>query len=335
MHDKSRTSFAFLVLAYNHEHYILEHLESIKYLVLTYGNDIDVDLIINDDCSSDRTQNLVDEWLLINASLFRFVKTIYNPKNIGTCASVSNMLSNIVADRCKLTAGDDVYSFENIFALTIYGSKVAMLSGRTLFLHGDSLGMDILNSLLVTATQVIYEKKHLMSRFKHFSSNNAPNILYATECLLHPEVRTQLQLYDVTEDWPLQVAIARQFPEYQFELLNEVLVYYRRTIGSTYIVASQRFIKDKINMYNYLIANENNWIERIRLRSRRYCFGINGKILKKIINIDFYFFAIHFIMHIKTIWSHEKKVNIDIEKHQRHYLSIRNNSDTFKLTYRY
>ena len=113
MHNKSRTSFAFLVLAYNNENYILEHLESIKYLVLTYGNAIDVDLIINDDCSSDRTQSLVDEWLLINAGLFRFVKTIYNQKNIGTCASVGNMLSNVVADRCKLTAGDDVYSFEN------------------------------------------------------------------------------------------------------------------------------------------------------------------------------------------------------------------------------
>jgi hypothetical protein len=195
--------------------------------------------------------------------------------------------------------------------------------------------MDTFNSLMVTATQVIYENKPLISRFKHFSSNNAPNILYVTECLLHPNVRTQLQHFEVTEDWPLQVAIARQFPEYKFELLNEVLVYYRRTIGSTYIVASQRFVKDKINMYNYLIANDNNWIERIRLRSRRYCFGINGKILKKIINIDFYFFAINFIMNIKTIWSHDKKVNIDIEKHQRHYFRIRNNSDTFKSSCRY
>jgi hypothetical protein len=152
---------------------------------------------------------------------------------------------------------------------------------------------------------------------------------------LHPNVRTQLQLFDVTEDWPLQVAIARQFPERRFELIDEVLVYYRRTIGSTYIVANQRFVKDKITMYNFLIANDNNWLERIRLRSRRYCFGINGKILKKVINIDFYFFAIHFIMYIKTIWSQWKKVNINIEKHQRHYLSIRSNSDTFKSTCRY
>lgn len=330
MHTKSRKSFAFLVLAYNHENYILEHLESIKYLVITYANDIDVDLIISDDCSSDRTQKLVDEWLQINMKLFRFVKTLYNLHNIGTCASVSNMLTHVATDRCKLTAGDDVYSFENIFALTNYASDVAILSGRTIFLNEDSLGIDPINSLLDTATQVIYKNQSLISRFKHFSFNNAPNILYATECLLHPEVRSQLQHFDVTEDWPLQVAIAHQFPSRKFELINEVLVYYRRTIGSTYIIANQRFVKDKINMYNHLIAKENNWFERTRLRSRRYCFGIKGKILKKIINIDFYFFTINFIIRIKTIWNLEKKINIDIERHQRHYSRIKNNTDAFK-----
>ena len=330
MRSKARKSFAFLVLAYNHESYILEHLESIKYLVLKYGHDIDVDLIINDDCSSDRTQKLVDKWLHINVGLFRFIKTLYNSHNIGTCAGVSNMLKHVTTDRCKLTAGDDVYSFENIFATTNYESDVAMLSGRALFLHEDSLGIDPLNSLLVTATQAIYKNKPLISRFKHFSSNNAPNILYATECLLHPEVLSQLQFYDVTEDWPLQVGIAHQFPRRKFELINEVLVYYRRTIGSTYIVANQRFVKDKINMYNYLIANDHNWVERMRLRSRRYCFGVKGKVLKKIINIDFYFFAINFIMRIKTIWNLEKRINIDIERHRRHYLRIRKNSDAFK-----
>jgi hypothetical protein len=151
---------------------------------------------------------------------------------------------------------------------------------------------------------------------------------------MHPKVREQLRLFDVTEDWPLQVGIARQYPDRQFELINEVLVYYRRTIGSTYIVANERFVKDKINMYNYLIANDNNWVERIRLRSRRYCFGINGTILKKISNIDFYLFAIQFIMNIKEILNLEKKLNIDIERHKRHYLGIRNNSDTFKFTHR-
>ena len=43
-------SFAFLVLAYNHELFIIDHLESIKFQILTYGKGLEIDLIINDDC---------------------------------------------------------------------------------------------------------------------------------------------------------------------------------------------------------------------------------------------------------------------------------------------
>ena len=99
MHAEARPSFAFLVVTSNHQDYILEHLESIKYLVQTHGADIDVDVIVNDDCSKDQTRSLVDWWLQINAGLFRHVKTLYNPKNLGTCASVNNMLTHVVADR--------------------------------------------------------------------------------------------------------------------------------------------------------------------------------------------------------------------------------------------
>jgi hypothetical protein len=323
MHSKSRKSFAFLVLAYNHETYILEHLESIKYLVLTYGDDIDVDLIINDDNSSDRTQKIVDGWLLINQKMFRFVKTIYNSKNIGTCASVSNMLKHVATDRCKLTAADDVYSFENIFILTQCISDVAILSGRPLFLYGDTLDVDELSNFLMTATQVIYENDTLLHRFKHFSCNNAPNILYSKECLVNPKVLAHLQLFDVTEDWPLQIEIARQYPESRFQLINKVLVYYRRTAGSTYIIANKRFDKDKNKIYDGLIDFEESLVERARLIGRKYCFNIKNKVLGKILNFDFYFFGISCLLNLRKIYSLNKTVNYDVSRHQKHYTDIK------------
>lgn len=323
MPSKSKKSFAFLVLTYNHESYILEHLESIKYLVLAYGNDIDVDLIVNDDCSSDRTQKFVDEWLLINGSLFRFVKALYNSKNIGTCASVSNMLQHVKTDSCKLTAGDDVYSFEDIFTLTQCGPDVAILSGRPLFLNGNTLNVDGFNNLLMTATQVIYENDPLPHRFKHFSCNNAPNILYATECLLNPKVLAHLQLFDVTEDWPLQIEIARQYPESRFQLINKVLVYYRRTAGSTYIIANKRFGKDKNKIYDILIDYEDSLVERARLIGRKYCFNLKSKVLGKILNLDFYFFSLSCLSKVRKIYSLNKQVNYDVNRHQQHYINIK------------
>lgn len=323
MHVDAHPSFAFLVVTYNHQDYILEHLESIKYLVQTHGAGINVDVIVNDDCSRDQTRSLVNSWLQINAGLFRHVKTIYNPKNLGTCTSVNNMLTHVVADRCKLTAGDDVYSFENIFELTKHDSDAAMVSGRALYLLGDALGVDRRWNALTTATQVIYKNDSLLHRFKHFSYNNAPNILYANECLLHPDVRTHLQHFDVTEDWPLQVAIARQFPDRRFQLIDKVLVYYRRTSGSTFIVANKRFISDKIKMYDDLITKENNWIERVRLISRKFCFNSNWKISKKILNLDLYFFIISSAMKFKNIYSYHSVVKMDVHRHTKHYELIK------------
>ncbi len=53
MEVKNTSSFSFLVLVYNQESYVIDHLESIKYLVLRYAKNIDVDILINDDCSID------------------------------------------------------------------------------------------------------------------------------------------------------------------------------------------------------------------------------------------------------------------------------------------
>lgn len=323
MPTKARPSFAFLVVTYNHQKYILEHLESIKYLVQTHGTDIDVDLIINDDCSRDRTQTLVDQWLKINTKLFRHIKTLYNPKNLGTCASVNNMLAHMVADRCKLTAGDDVYSYENIFELSKSDLDVAMLSGRVLYLLDGMLANDIMANILTTATQVIYKNNTIFHRFKHFSYNNAPNLMYATDCLLHPRVREYLMRFDVVEDWPIQIAISKEFPDRRFTLIDKVFVYYRRTGGSTYIVANQRFVADKKLIYEDLIKTESAWLEKARLYSRKKCFELGNKWPVKFLNLDFYIFAISCAARSVSIIKKSLSVNMETHKHIEHYHRIK------------
>lgn len=326
---KNKPSFAFLVLTYNHQDYILEHLESIKYLVQTHGANWDVDLIVSDDGSRDLTRCLVDDWLVVNATMFRHVKTLYNSKNMGTCASVNNMLTHMLADRCKLTAGDDVYSFENIFELTSYVSDTAIVSGRVLHLLGDKLCVDQMANMLVTATQVIYENDTLYHRFKHLSYNNAPNILYATQCLLNPSVREYLQRFDVVEDWPLQIAIAREYSIHRFSLINQVLVYYRRTLGSTYIVANERFIKDKLKVYDDLILHEPKWLERWRLKSRKFCFKSQNRWINKLINLDFYFFIAAILSKLNILIGSQKKLALDLIRHRNHYCYIKNQASSF------
>ena len=193
MHDKKKSSFAFLVLMYNHQEYILEHLESIKFQVVTYGANLDVDMIVNDDCSQDKTRALIDRWFATNRDLFKNVEFIYNPKNLGTSASVANALDHMTTERCKLTAGDDVYSYENIFELSHCTPDVSMLTGRVLYLYGSDLQFHAFSNYFETATQAVYEKAVPLYRFKHYSFTNAPNLVYSVKCLMDRKVRDFLK----------------------------------------------------------------------------------------------------------------------------------------------
>lgn len=318
----SRPSFAFIVLTYNHQDYILEHLESIKYLVKQYGKNIDIDLLINDDGSKDKTKKLVDNWLRLNGGYFRSTKAIFNLKNIGTCESLDNLLSHINAEECKITAGDDVYSFENIFLASKFNPNDSIISGRPLLLIKENLLINRLSSILATASNIIYKNKKLIQRFKHLSFNNAPNMIYSTNALLNPAVREYLRKFKVTEDWPIQIKISQQFPEMQLRQIDKILVYYRRTTGSTYLIDNQRFNKDKIQIYNDLINMEKKWIERIRLQNRKFCYESKNRMVNKILNIDFYLFSFSFLLNIITIISNEIKINYQIKNHQTHYREI-------------
>jgi glycosyltransferase involved in cell wall biosynthesis len=332
MQSKIRDSFAFLVMTYNHEDYILEHLESIKYLVLTYGLDIDVDLIINDDCSRDQTLVLIDLWLSENKNIFRWVKTIYSQKNIGTCAGVKNLLKHVVAKRCKITAGDDVYSYENIFKLTLNESDLSIISGRVLYLRGDILSNDRLMDVFATATQVVYRDDSLLHRFKHISNNNAPNLFYGPGVLTSPEVLGELNQYDVIEDWPIQIGVAKQFPHLKLKLLNEVLVYYRRTPGSTYIVWNKRFVDDKNKIFTDLILNETSLFERIRLKNRRFCFNLRSRFFQRFFNLDIYLFLFNSLFMCRAVYLMQAGVNIPMSMHEQHYQMIKKSASQYPGT---
>ena len=73
-----------VVITYNSEKYILETLESAK--TQTYRN---LELIISDDCSTDRTVQVCQHWLEINRDFFINSKLIESPKNTGIPSNVN------------------------------------------------------------------------------------------------------------------------------------------------------------------------------------------------------------------------------------------------------
>lgn len=107
--------FTFAVMTYNQEKYIIEHLESIKYQINTFGKGNNYKLLICDDFSSDNTVFFINKWLNMNENLFSEVEIRVNKFNMGISKNYVNMLKQINTKEFKTLAGDDLYYKNNIF----------------------------------------------------------------------------------------------------------------------------------------------------------------------------------------------------------------------------
>ncbi|NME35812.1 MULTISPECIES: glycosyltransferase [Fusobacterium] len=92
-----------IVISYNSEKTILETLESIK--KQNYKN---FELIITDDCSTDKTYDIVKFWVKNNKSNFFKVKIIQTLKNGGPSINANNGLKIARGNWIKLIAADDI-----------------------------------------------------------------------------------------------------------------------------------------------------------------------------------------------------------------------------------
>ena len=110
-------NFTFGILAYKHEEYIIEHLESIKYQVTHYAGNINCHLVISDDCSPDNTVSVARKWIDFNKDLFKSVQIITAEKNQGIVKNMTTLLKNIKTEHCKILAGDDLYYKNNVFTV--------------------------------------------------------------------------------------------------------------------------------------------------------------------------------------------------------------------------
>lgn len=329
---KDDNVFTFMTLVYNHEEYIIEHLESIKYLVEEYGENYQVDLYINDDASRDNSRGLIESWLSVNSFLFRKIKKFFNAENIGTCKSVINMLSSASNDICvcKITAGDDIYSFENIFEVCNEKNQYSFLSGIPLHFSADALYLDKADYIGILASQAIYRDKPLIDRFKYLSINNAPNMFYNTNFLISDKTLSFLKDFDVVEDWPIQITIAeQQICNQPYVIKNKVYVYYRRTQGSAYIIANDRFVDDKVKIYSYLENRAKSVFEKILISNRRWLFVLNNPFLNKVLNMCFYVFFFKSLLKVGYIKELKKYGVIEIDEHNMHLNFIMRRASAF------
>lgn len=320
--------YSFLVLSFNHEKYIIEHLESIKYQIELFGENKKIKLIINDDASKDKSVFLIEKWVSANKYLFDDVVLLNNKVNIGTCRSITNMMTYVGDSIFKMTAGDDVYSCENIFDLMDYSKHVDIVSGVPLYLYDDGVSLEKFIIKNMIASDLIYAGKKLLHRYKSITFDNAPNACYKNDYFKNKNIIKYINEFDVTEDWPIQISIARSNATAVSKLLDKCFVLYRRTEGSTYLVASSRFGKDKNKIYNSLINGASFW-EKILLKNRQWAFNF-GKY-GRIANISLYIYMLKYIYNIRIIRDRVSKLDIDVDKINSHYALIKKRSEYYEI----
>jgi len=321
------------VLAYNHSEYIVEHLESIKYQINNYGRNIDCSLIINDDASRDDTVSLVEGWLKINSKLFKKVEKLFNKVNLGTCQSAINISKLLDTNYCKITASDDVYTPDNIFDFISKNSNYSLVTGIPVRLIGGKVQVSLFEVLNYFASDYIYREKPLIKRLANVSIINAPNLFYSTEYLKDSDVISFLNNFDVVEDWPLQVSIAKTDTHAKLASTKVPIVLYRRTIGSTYLVASKRFVNDQVQLFDYLIElyeKRGDRLQTFLLRNRKFLFLKKSRILKSLFNVSRFIYLLQLFYYLPFIARDYKQFKINLNDYQEYYDGIQLNSKRFK-----
>ncbi|WBA13977.1 glycosyltransferase family 2 protein [Salinivibrio proteolyticus] len=318
---ENRIDFTFGIITYNHSDYILEHLESIKYQILNYGKGAGVKLVVSDDGSSDNTLEIIKKWISYNADLFMECIILGDGVNRGVGHSFTNIWKHIGDEAFKVLAGDDVYSYENIFLEANLLEKYDFVSGLPLLLIDGKILYKKNLMFHLYATQHIYKNKTLLSKIKNISVINTPSLLYRNKFIKDKSVFDFIRQFRVTEDFPMMASLSSIYPKLKFFTSDRVYIYYRRTKGSIYIVDSERYNKDKEDVFKYLINVDKSYIGRFLTRNRLFCYKAGGRI-GKVLNIGYYIYLLRLLMALPKITSSMRGLRIDEEKHRTHYKKI-------------
>lgn len=92
------------VITYNSAKYIIDGLESVK--AQTYKN---IELVISDDCSTDNTVEICQNWLEKNKDRFVRAILITTEKNKGVAGNLNNAICNCRGEWLKPLSGDDSF----------------------------------------------------------------------------------------------------------------------------------------------------------------------------------------------------------------------------------
>lgn len=222
--------FTFVAFTYNQEKYIIQHLESIKYQIVNWGDKCKCNFLLSDDASKDNTVVLAEKWISENAGLFKNINFIKHKSNIGIVNNFLSALNNVQTTKFKLLAGDDLYYKNNIFDAV----------NQAEFVVTPTIMFD--DKCNIKSNDWFYYKMFLYKQktnqnvrkfiFRYLKYNNvllAPGIFY-NKIDEMDEVKKALSKYTMIEDYPLWNYLLKK-ENLEVKVLNIPVILYRCDVG--------------------------------------------------------------------------------------------------------
>ena len=231
-----------LVTTYNSEQYILETLESVK--KQSYE---ELELIVSDDASTDRTVELVEQWLEKNQQRFRRSIVLIADRNYGISKNFNRGMSETNGSWAGVIAGDDIllpnYVRINMQYIMKNNINSVVFSNPVPFKINDFNQKELL--------PIDYEEHNYAKKVMRKSTKEQYQMLLKRDFLCSPTFFVNKECFDSVggcdtrirniDDWPLKLKISKA--GYRICYVDEDTVLYR--IGDSVSHSSEYFVKEK------------------------------------------------------------------------------------------
>lgn len=219
--------FTFVAITYNHEKYIIEHLESIKYQIENFSKGKQVNLVISDDGSMDNTMLYAQQWIERNKYLFSEVELLTSEKNQGIIKNYLRATAAIKTPTYKLLAGDDLYYKNDIFEIVETLKEKDIIFTPALNFNEDTVwNSQDMNRLLTLKTP-----EQIRKVLKFQNPFNTPGSFYSTALIQEQGLRAFISKYTWIEDLPSYYYLFNKRAALNYAIELKPYILYRSTVG--------------------------------------------------------------------------------------------------------
>jgi glycosyltransferase involved in cell wall biosynthesis len=228
-----------IIITYNSEKFVLEVLESVK--CQTYLN---IELIISDDGSKDKTIEICNEWILKNQDRFSRIELLTVPFNTGIPANCNRGVKASNGEWVKIIAGDDILNEKCIelnikFILNNNLNRIIIVSNMIMFNDGEDYCK---KGVIVVPDNLFLLKECVTPEIQHryvvkYYLGNTPTLFISKEILDKVPFDESLPFQ---EDRPFAINATKK--GYCFRYLDAATVYYRVSESSVFASKSSKVL---------------------------------------------------------------------------------------------